>query len=235
MSSEQRWSEVDGYIGEMLLGRDDALEAALRASAEAGLPAIAVSPPQGKLLHLLARVHGARRILEVGTLGAYSTIWLARALPADGALVTLELDERYARVARENVIRAGLDARVEVRVGPAIEGLARLARENAEPFDLTFIDADKRSTPEYFEAALGLSRPGAVIVVDNVVRDGALADPDSEDPGAQGMRRFHAALRGRAGLSATTIQTVGSKGYDGFTVVLLDGEPRPTPPAASRG
>ncbi len=221
--SEQLWGAVDDYIVDLLVEPDPALEDALSASSRAGLPAIAVSPAQGKLLHLLARIHGARRILEVGTLGGYSTIWLARALAEDGRLVTLELNADYARVARENVERAGLDGRVDLRVGPAGESLAELAAEQVEPFDLTFIDADKASTPDYFEAALGLSRAGAVIVVDNVVRGGALVDPDSEDPGAQGMRRFHAALAGREGLSATTIQTVGSKGYDGFTLVLLDG------------
>jgi predicted O-methyltransferase YrrM len=221
--SESQWAAIDRYISDLLIAPDPALTDALAASERAGLPAIAVSPPQGKLLHLLARIHGARRILEVGTLGGYSTIWLARALPAGGRLVTLELDPGYARVASENISRAGLGDVVEVRVGPALDGLESLRAECVEPFDLTFIDADKKTTPEYFDVALGLSRPGGVIVVDNVVRGGALVDPDSDDEGARGMRRFHAQLATRTGLSATTIQTVGSKGYDGFTLVLLDG------------
>jgi len=220
MNSE-RWNEVDAYIEAKLIGYDEALEAALRASADAGLPPIAVTPAQGKLLHLLARVHGAGRILEVGTLGGYSTIWLARALPPGGALVTLELDERYAAVARANVERAGLGERVELRVGPALDSLRALAAEGAEPFDLVFIDADKQSTPEYYEQALALTRAGGLIVVDNVVRGGALADAASEDAGAQGMRRFHDALAAEERAQATTIQTVGGKGYDGFAIALV--------------
>jgi predicted O-methyltransferase YrrM len=221
--SQRLWSDVDGYIGELLLGDDPALDAALRESAAAGLPPIAVSPPQGKLLHLLARVHGARSILEVGTLGGYSTIWLARALPHDGRLISLELEPGYAAVAVANVERAGLAGLVDIRVGPALDSLRALAAEQSEPFDLVFIDADKQSTPEYFAYALELSRPGGVIVVDNVVRGGALIDPDSEDQGARGMRRFHELLSAEPRVSATTIQTVGSKGYDGLTVVLVDG------------
>lgn len=221
--SQRLWSDVDGYIGELLLGDDPALDAALRESAAAGLPPIAVSPPQGKLLHLLARMHGARSILEVGTLGGYSTIWLARALPHDGRLISLELEPGYAAVAVANVERAGLAGLVDIRVGPALDSLRALAAEQREPFDLVFIDADKQSTPEYFAHALELSRPGGVIVVDNVVRGAALIDPDSEDPGAQGMRRFHELLSAEPRVSATTIQTVGSKGYDGLTVVLIDG------------
>ena len=220
--SRERWSEVDAYVGEMLLGEDPALEVALRSSAEAGLPAIAVSPPQGRFLNLLARVHGARLILELGTLGGYSTIWLARALPADGRLVTLELDPDYAAVAQANIARAGLAELVEQRVGPAAEGLRRLIEEGAGPFDLVFIDADKQGTPEYFELSLQLVRPGGLIVVDNVVRDGALADPDTDDPRALGMRRFHELAAEQPGVEATTIQTVGSKGYDGFTLMLVD-------------
>ncbi len=223
--NDHLWSAVDRYVSDVLIEPDSALEDALRRSEAAGLPPIGVSPPQGRMLQLLARIHGAGRILEVGTLGGYSTIWLARALAPGGRLVTLELDAGYARVAGENIARAGLADVVEQRVGPALAALDALAAEGVEPFDLTFIDADKKTTPEYFEAALSLSRPGAVIVVDNVVRGGALIDAESEDPGAQGMRRFHALLAGRAGMSATTIQTVGSKGYDGFTLVLLDGLP----------
>ena len=220
--SRERWSEVDAYVGEMLLGEDPALEAALRASSQAGLPAIAVSPPQGRFLNLLARVHGARLILELGTLGGYSTIWLARALPADGRLVTLELDPDYAAVAQANIARAGLAELVEQRVGPAAEGLRRLIDEDAGPFDLVFIDADKQGTPEYFELSLQLVRRGGLIVVDNVVRDGALADPDTNDPRALGMRRFHELAAEQPRVEATTIQTVGSKGYDGFTMMLVD-------------
>ncbi len=227
--SRRLWSDVDSYIAELLLGEDPALDAALQASAAAGLPPIAVSPPQGKLLHLLARIHGARSILEVGTLGGYSTIWLARALPDDGRLITLELDPGYAAVAEANVERAGLAVLVEIRVGPALQSLRALVAEQRDPFDLIFIDADKRSTPEYFEQALELSRPGSVIVTDNVVRDGALIDAGSDDPGVQGMRRFHELLasersRGQR-VSATTIQTVGSKGYDGFTLALVEHQP----------
>jgi predicted O-methyltransferase YrrM len=219
--SEQRWDDVDEYVGDLLIGGDRALQAALRASEAAGLPAIALTPPQGKLLHLIARIRGARRILEVGTLGGYSTIWLAMALPDDGHLVSLELEPRYAEVARANAERAGLAGLIEIRVGAALESLRELIDEGAGPFDLTFIDADKPSTPEYFQLALELSRPGSVIVADNVVRGGALADPGSEDPGALGMRRFHELLSRTAGVSATTIQTVGAKGYDGFTLALV--------------
>jgi predicted O-methyltransferase YrrM len=222
--SQARWSEVDAYIEQLLVGKDAALQAALRASDDAGLPPIALTPAQGKLLHLLARVHGARAILELGTLGGYSTIWLARALPTDGRLVTLELNPRYAEVASANVERAGLAGLIKIIVGPALDGLRALIAEGAGPFDLVFIDADKQRTPEYFELALELTRPGSVIVTDNVVRDGELVDADSDDPGVQGMRRFHELLaRGVGGhrITATTIQTVGAKGYDGFTLALV--------------
>jgi predicted O-methyltransferase YrrM len=220
--SHERWSEVDAYIEGRLFGADAELEAALRASAEAGLPAIAVSPPQGRLLALIARIHGAERILELGTLGGYSTILLARTLPVGGALITLELSPDYAEVARANIARAGLQQSVEIRVGPALESLAQLAGEGGAPFDLVFIDADKQGTPAYFSAALELTRPGGVIVVDNVVRDGAIADPHTDDPRAQGMQRFHELLAGERRVTATTIQTVGSKGYDGFTLALVE-------------
>jgi predicted O-methyltransferase YrrM len=220
--SDGRWQAVDEYVEQRLIGPDPALQAALEASREAGLPQIAVTPAQGKLLYLIARVHGARRVLELGTLGGYSTIWLARALAPEGRLVTLELDERYARVARQSIERAGVGERVQLRVGPALDSLRELAAEALEPFDLVFIDADKRSTPEYFAEALELTRPGGVIVVDNVVRGGALADPDAGDPGVQGMRRFHELLANEPRVSATTIQTVGEKGYDGFTFVLVE-------------
>jgi predicted O-methyltransferase YrrM len=219
------WSDVDNYITDRLVADDPALDAALQASAAAGLPQIAVSPPQGKLLQLLARIHGARTILELGTLGGYSTIWLARALPPDGRLVTMEAERSYAEVAQANVARAGLGDIVEVRVGPALETLPELAAENPDPFDMVFIDADKKSTPEYFTWALRLCRPGSLIIVDNVIRDGALIDGDSDDPSVRGNRRFHellaADLAGAKRVSATTIQTVGSKGYDGFTLALV--------------
>ena len=224
--SYERWEMVDRYITDMLVGHDPALEQALQASAAAGLPQIAVSPPQGKLLHLLARIHRARSVLELGTLGGYSTIWLARALPPDGHLLTLEVDPAYARVAAENIDRAGLSDRVELRVGPALQTLRELIEEGAGPFDLIFIDADKPRTPDYFELALELVRPGGVIVTDNVVLAGGLADEAGDDPRALGMRRFHellAAERSNGGrVTATTIQTVGSKGYDGFTLALVE-------------
>jgi predicted O-methyltransferase YrrM len=220
--SEQLWNEVDEYIEARLVPEDSVLAAALEASAGAGLPRIALTPALGKLLHLLARIHGARRILEIGTLGGYSTIWLARALPDDGQLVTLELNPRYAEVATANAELAGLAGLIKIVVGPALESLRALVAEGAAPFDLVFIDADKQSTPEYFQLALELTRAGSVIVTDNVVRDGALADPDTQEPGAQGMRRFHELLAANSRVSATTVQTVGSKGYDGFTLALVE-------------
>ena len=223
--SRERWTAVDAYTAGLLIGADEALDEAVRASADAGLPPIAVSPNQGKLLYLLARIHTASSILELGTLGGYSTIWLARALAPGGRLVTVELEPAYAAVAAANIERAGLSGVVEQRVGPALDELRLLQSEGAGPFDMTFIDADKKGTPEYFEASLELSRPGSMILTDNVVRDGALIDPGTEDPGVLGMRRFQELLGadrlGRARVSATTIQTVGSKGYDGFTLALV--------------
>jgi predicted O-methyltransferase YrrM len=211
------------------------LQEALRAADAAGLPAIQVTPSQGKLLHLLARYGNARSILEIGTLGGYSTIWLARALPPDGRLITLELEEAYAAVARENLAQAGVAALVEVRVGRALETLPKLAAENAGPFDLVFIDADKPSNPEYFTWAVELSRPGSLIVIDNVVRGGEVIDGESPDPGVQGVRLMNELLAAEPRVSATAIQTVGSKGYDGFAVALVtEPGPRdtagPTPP-----
>jgi len=218
--SQERWNAVDDFVTALVVDEDDALRAAVADSAQAGLPQIAVSPPQGKMLQLLARVHGARTILELGTLAAYSTIWLARALPPDGHLVTLELQPHFAQVARANIERAGLSALVEQRVGPASESLDALREEGAGPFDMVFIDADKARTPEYFTQALELTRPGALFVVDNVVRDGELANQRTDDPGVRGMRRLHKQLAGDERFSATTIQTVGVKGYDGFTLIL---------------
>jgi predicted O-methyltransferase YrrM len=243
------WTAVDEYIAEQLLGSDPALEAAIAASDAAGLPPIAVTPNQGKLLELLARIHGARLILELGTLGGYSTIWLARALPDDGRLVSLERDPRYADLARANIARAGVAEKVEIRVGAALETLPQLHAEGAGPFDLIFIDADKENYPGYLEWALKLARPGTVIIGDNVVRAGAILNPG--DPGAQdgdesgvrdgeesgvrdgndpesmnrrtaaGARRFYEILAAESRLSATAIQTVGAKGHDGFALAIV--------------
>jgi predicted O-methyltransferase YrrM len=220
--SQDQWTAVDDYFAGLLIAPDPALEAALQASADAGLPAIQVSPHQGKLLLLLARIHRARTILEIGTLAGYSTIWLARALPADGHLITLEIDAKHAELARANLAQAGLDDRVEVRLGAALDTLPQLAAEGHGPFDLTFIDADKQNNAAYFSWALQLSRPGSVIVVDNVVRNGSVIDAASTDPVVQGVRRLGEVLAAEARVSATAIQTVGSKGYDGFAIVLVE-------------
>jgi predicted O-methyltransferase YrrM len=217
---QDRWNAVDRYFNELLVPADPVLDAVLGASDAAGLPAHQVAPNQAKLLWLLARVLGARRILEIGALGGYSTIWMARALPAGGRLITLEADPGHAAVARANIAHAGLAGVVEVRLGQALETLPQIAAEGSGPFDLVFIDADKRNTPEYFAWALKLSRRGSLIVVDNVVRDGAVADGASRDPGATGMRRFLELVAAEPRVSATAIQTVGGKGYDGFAVAL---------------
>jgi predicted O-methyltransferase YrrM len=218
---ETPWSAVDRYITDHLVAPDPALDAALEASAAAGLPPINVTPNQGKFLHLLARIQGARTILEIGTLGGYSTIWLARALPAGGRLVTLESDPKHAAVARGNFARAGLSGTIELREGRALDTLPRMASERMGPFDFVFIDADKASIPEYFEWALKLARPGSVLLVDNVVRGGAVVDAASSDPSVQGVRRFNEVLASDPRVSATTLQTVGSKGYDGFTLAVV--------------
>ncbi|HEU4906243.1 MAG TPA: O-methyltransferase [Solirubrobacterales bacterium] len=223
---QEYWSAVDEYVTGLLAPNDAALEAAVDDSEAAGLPAIQVSPPQGKLLHLLARSIGARTILEFGTLGAYSTIWLARALPEGGRLVTLEAEPAYAEVARRSIARAELDRLVDLHVGAALDVLPILHEEGAGPFDLTFIDADKENSPAYFTWAVEHSRPGGLIVADNVVRAGALADAESGDPKVQAQRRLHENIAAEDRVSATTIQTVGAKGYDGFTVALLTGQPR---------
>jgi predicted O-methyltransferase YrrM len=232
----ETWNAVDRYVEERLIGADSALDSAVAASAAAGLPPIAVTPSQGKLLHLLARSIGARTILEIGTLGGYSSIWLARALAPGGRLVTLEADPHYAEVAAANIERAGLAAMVDLRVGRALDTLPGLAAELPEPFDFAFIDADKVHTPDYFQWALRMSRPGSLIVADNVIRDGTVVDADSEDPAALGSRRFHEMLEDDRSqiaqrVSATTIQTVGAKGYDGFTLALVlgDDESQPAP------
>ncbi|MFK4189561.1 O-methyltransferase [Streptomyces sparsogenes] len=220
---QQTWTAVDDYFNGLLVEEDDALLAAAADSEAAGLPAHQVAPNQGKLLHLLATIRGARTILEIGTLGGYSTIWLARALPEGGRLVTLESDPRRAAVATANIARAGLERVVDLRVGRARDSLSVLADEGAGPFDLVFIDADKPSNPEYLEWAVRLTRPGSVIVGDNVVRDGAVTDPAGDDPRVRGVRRFTELIAAHPRLTATTIQTVGAKGYDGFTLALVTG------------
>ncbi len=217
-----KWSAVDAYIVDKIVTPDFALDAALAANAAAGLPAIDVSPPQGKPLHVLARAARARKILEIGTLGGYSTIWLARALPSDGFVVTLEAVPRHAEVARDNIRRAGLFGQVRLRVGPALESLPRIAEEGIGPFDFVFIDADKPNNPDYLAWALRLTRPGAMLVCDNVVRAGALVDRASADASVQGIRRMFDFIAKEPRLSATAIQTVGAKGWDGFVVAVVD-------------
>jgi len=215
------WSAVDQYYGELLNSIDPALEAALSESKAAGLPEIQVSPLQGKLLFLLARIREARRILEIGTLGGYSTIWLAQALPSDGRLVTLEANPTHARLAKANLSRAGLDRLVDVRVGQASETLRQLVKEGEAPFDLVFIDADKPGYPDYLEWSLKLCQKGSVIVADNVVRRGDVVDGSDPDPNVQGVRRMNALMSDHPRLRATVIQTVGVKGYDGFALALV--------------
>lgn len=217
--AQQTWTAVDAYFDGLLVEEDEALTAAVADSEAAGLPAHQVAPNQGKLLHLLARIRGARRILEIGTLGGYSTIWLARALPEGGQVVTLEVDARCAEVAAANIARAGLQDVVDIRQGKAVDLLPQLA--DTEPFDLVFIDADKPSNPRYLEWALELTRPGSVIIGDNVVRDGAVVDATSTDPRVQGVRRFTELIAEHPQLTATALQTVGSKGYDGLVMALV--------------
>lgn len=220
--SQELWSAVDRYLGDTLRLTDPSLDAALDATTAAGLPEINVAPNQGKLLNLWARSIGARRILEIGTLGGYSTIWMARALPADGRLISLEIDPKHAEVARANVARAGLSQVVEIRVGKALESLPKIADERPGPFDFIFIDADKSNIPEYFRWALRLARPGSMIVIDNVVRDGKLIDANSNDPSVRGVRQLHELLSNEPRVSATSLQTVGTKGYDGLTFALVN-------------
>ena len=215
------WTKVDRYIEEMLVHSDSALDAALKASAEGGLPAIQVSAAQGKMLQVLAQAMGARRILEIGTLGGYSTIWLARALPADGRLITLEVNPKHAEVARSNIARAGLDKLVEVRLGPALETLRQMVGQNLKPFDFIFIDADKPGYAEYFAWSLKLSRQGALIIADNVIREAKVIDANSEDANVQGIRRFNEAIKAEPRVSATAIQMVGSKKYDGMAIAVV--------------
>ncbi|MGO9112409.1 MAG: O-methyltransferase [Thermoguttaceae bacterium] len=217
------WTSVDRYLTDLFVPPDAALDAALEASSVAGLPDIQVSPNQGKLLHLLARSHGAHSILELGTLGGYSTIWLARALSPGGRLITLEYEPKHAEVARANIARAGLAGIVEIRVGPALETLPQLAAEGRGPFDLIFIDADKEGYPEYLDWALKLSRCGSLIIADNVVRQGAVIDPADDRPDMVAIRRFNERLATDARLTATVFQVVGSKGHDGLAMALVVG------------
>jgi predicted O-methyltransferase YrrM len=215
------WRAVDDYVAARLISPDEAQRATLEANRREKLPAIDVSAPQGKLLHLLASAIRAERILEIGALGGYSTIWLARGLAPGGRVVTIEFDPHHAEVARENLAREGVASRVDLRVGPALDVLPRLEAEGAGPFDLSFIDADKANNAAYFEWALRLSRPGALILVDNVVREGAVADADTRDDGAAGARRLFDAVAAEPRVTATAIQTVGSKGWDGFLIALV--------------
>lgn len=225
MTGQDQWSAVDSYIADLFFPSDPALEAALASSAAAGLPAISVSPAQGKLLHLLARIQGARRILELGTLGGYSTIWLARGLPADGRLISLEVNPKHAEVAHANLVRAGLTGVVEIRLGPALDTLSQLVNEGSAPFDLIFIDADKQGYADYLQWSLKLSRQGTLIIADNVVRKGAVADPESKDENVHGIRKFNEVLAAEKRVTTTVIQTVGSKGYDGLALILVTENP----------
>jgi predicted O-methyltransferase YrrM len=216
------WEEVDAYLADTLLPRDDALTGALAASAAAGLPAIQVSPPQGRLLEILARAIGARRILEIGTLGGYSTLWLARGITSGGKLITIENDPKHAEVARANFARAGRSSAIDLRVGAALELLPQLEREHAGPFNLIFVDADKVNLPDYFTWSVRLSRPGSLIVIDNVIREGEVVNAESADAAVQGVRRMNERIAKEPRVSATAIQTVGGKGYDGLAFVLVD-------------
>lgn len=219
--TQTQWTAVDDYITDLLIPSDSALDATIQSTIDANLPKINVAPNQGKLLHILAQIQGASRILELGTLAGYSTIWLARALPSDGKLITLEANPKHAEVARENIDRAGLSKIVEIRVGAALDTLPQLANEGQAPFDFVFIDADKVNIPDYFKWALKLTRRGSVIIVDNVIRKGAVIDADSTDENIQGVRKFNTLLAAEPRVKATTIQTVGSKGYDGLAIALV--------------
>lgn len=217
---DPRWARVDEYLEDLFTPPDAALQATLDSTDAAGLPSIQVSATQGKLLHVIARSMGARRILEIGTLAGYSAIWLARALPSGGGVITIELDPKHAEVARANLTRAGLVDRVDIRVGRAIDVLPRLVAEGVGPFDLIFIDADKVGYTDYLDWAIRLSRPGSLIIADNVIRDGAVTEATTGDEAVDGIRRFHAALAADRRVSATAVQTVGAKGYDGFTAAV---------------
>lgn len=221
MSTIEKWTAVDQYVSDVLIPRDSTLEEVLQANATANLPAHDVSPTQGKFLKLIVQIQGARNILEIGTLGGYSTIWLARGLPSGGRVVTLEANEKHAEIARNNIERANLNDKIEVRVGLALDSLRQIENENYEPFDFIFIDADKQNNPTYFEWALKLSRPGTIIIGDNVVREGEVIDNTSKDPRVQGIRRFYESIAAEPRVSATALQTVGSKGYDGFVMAVV--------------
>lgn len=218
---QETWTQVDRYFGDLLLPSDPALEAALAANHDADLPAIDVTPLLGQFLALIVRISGARRILEIGTLGGYSTIWLARALTLDGRLITLELEPRHARIARANLQRAGVFDRVDLRIGRASDLLRELVNSSAPRFDLIFIDADKASYPEYLQLSLELSHPGTIIIADNVVREGKVVDRDSDDPNVQGVRRFIELVAAEPRLSATVLQTVSQKKHDGFAMAVV--------------
>ena len=219
--SQELWTAVDLYINNIAIGRDAALEAASEAAVAAQLPPISVTPAHGKLLHLMARAQSARRILEIGTLAGYSTIWLARALPAGGRVVTLEANPMHADIARANLSRAGVADRVDIRLGKALETLPQLVVENQDPFDFAFIDADRTNLAEYFDWAVKLAHAGSVIIVDNVVRKGGVIDASSEDANIKGVRRFAERLSADSRVTATMVQTVGAKGYDGFAMALV--------------
>ena len=219
--SQDLWTSVDEYINGIVIKPDEALDAALRSAVQAQLPPISVTPAHGKLLHLIASATGVRRILEIGTLAGYSTIWLSRALPAAGRLITIETNERHASIARANIERAGLAERVDIRLGAALDVLPQLAAERQPPFDFTFVDADRTKLAEYFDWAVRLSRPGSVIIVDNVVRKGAVADAASEEPNVIGVRRFNDRLKVDTRVNATIVQTVSAKGYDGFALAVV--------------
>ena len=219
--SQELWTSVDNYLGEVLVRQDRHLDNAVAASDAAGLPSIQVSPLQGKLLEIMIEMMRAKNILEVGTLGGYSTIWMARSLPADGHVVTIEIDPKHAHVAQENFNRAGLAEKIDLRTGNAREILPAMIDEGAGPFDFVFIDADKASNPDYFGWALEMSRPGTVIIVDNVIREGSIVDAGSEDASVKGVRRLNELMAGNPRISVTALQTVGIKGYDGFSVAIV--------------
>jgi predicted O-methyltransferase YrrM len=230
MGDEKLWAAVDDYVAGHLIAEDPALDAVLDASERAGLLGGPISAAQGRMLELLVRISGSRRVLEIGTLGGYSTIWLARGLPADGHVTTLEVNRHYAGVARANIASIGLTDRIEIRLAAALQSMQALVADGSEPFDLIFIDADKQNNPRYLEWSLKLSRPGTVIVADNVVRAGAILDPEATDPrlgdgGVQGLRHFYELLADEPHISATAIQTVGVKGHDGFALALVTDEP----------
>ena len=222
--TQTQWTAVDDYITALLIPPDPALDAAIQSTIDSNLPPINVAPNQGKLLHILALTRGVRTILEIGTLAGYSTIWLARALPTDGKLITLEANPKHAAVAQENINRAGLANKVELRLGAALDTLPQLADEGHRSFDLAFIDADKVNTADYFSWALKLTRRGSLIITDNVVRKGAVIDPDSDDRNVQGIRRFNEVLATESRVTATIIQTVGNKGYDGLAIAFVNAD-----------